>query len=151
MAAQKPERLKAADVCRIAQLQPYVLRSWEAEFPDLGQATAGGPRIYGRADVERVLRIRELIDVEGLTLSGARRRLEEQAAEAADPDADSPAADFSLLDASTRDRLKAIRDRLVQVLSLLERPVGGVPFELVAATGTTDRPAAAKPARRSKR
>ena len=60
MAAPKLERLKAADVCQIAQVQPYVLRTWEAEFPDLGQVTAGGPRIYGRADVERVLKIREL-------------------------------------------------------------------------------------------
>ena len=24
------------EVCEIAQVQPYVLRSWEAEFPDLG-------------------------------------------------------------------------------------------------------------------
>ena len=27
---------KAAEVCAIAKLQPYVLRSWEAEFPDMG-------------------------------------------------------------------------------------------------------------------
>ena len=45
------------EVCDIAQVQPYVLRSWEAEFPDLGVAkTKGGPRVYRRADVERVLR-----------------------------------------------------------------------------------------------
>ena len=81
MVAPKLERLKAADVCQIAQVQPYVLRTWEAEFPDLGQQTAAGPRIYGRADVERVLRIRELVYVEGLTLAGARRRLEEVGAE----------------------------------------------------------------------
>ena len=24
------------EVCEIASIQPYVLRSWEAEFPDLG-------------------------------------------------------------------------------------------------------------------
>ena len=35
------------EVCEIASIQPYVLRSWEAEFPDLGVAkTQGGPRIY---------------------------------------------------------------------------------------------------------
>jgi len=146
MAAQKLERLKAADVCRIAQVQPYVLRSWEAEFPDLGQATAGGPRIYGRADVERVLRIRELIDVEGLTLSGARRRLEESADDEA-----APVEELSLVDADTRARLRSVREGLVHVLALLERPTGGVAFELVATSGTTERPAAAKPARRSKR
>ena len=61
---------------------------WEAEFPDLGQQTASGPRIYGRADVERVLRIRELVYVEGLTLAGARRRLEESGAEDTSTSAD---------------------------------------------------------------
>ena len=146
MAAPKLERLRAADVCQIAQVQPYVLRTWEAEFPDLGQVTAGGPRVYGRADVERVLRIRELVYVEGLTLSGARRRLEESAGD--DPAA---TADFSLVDATTRARLKSVREGLLGVLALLERPVSGAPFELVAITGTTEGPAAAKPSRRSKR
>ena len=148
MAAPKLERLKAADVCQIAQVQPYVLRTWEAEFPDLGQVTAGGPRIYGRADVERVLKIRELVYVEGLTLSGARRRLEESKED------DGPvatAADFSLVDDTTRARLQSVREGLQGLLALLERPVNGVPFALVAAEAATDRPAAAKPARRGKR
>ena len=26
---------KAAEVCELAKVQPYVLRSWEAEFKDL--------------------------------------------------------------------------------------------------------------------
>ena len=63
------------EVCEIASIQPYVLRSWEAEFPDLGVAKAeGGPRVYRRADVERVLRIKQLLYGEGLTLAGVRRR-----------------------------------------------------------------------------
>ena len=66
---------KAGEVCEIAQIQPYVLRSWESEFPDLGLSkTPGGPRVYRRVDVERVLRIRELVFTEGLTLAGVRRR-----------------------------------------------------------------------------
>ena len=31
---------KSAEVCAIAGLQPYVLRTWEAEFPDLGVENA---------------------------------------------------------------------------------------------------------------
>ena len=145
MAAPKLERLKAADVCQIAQVQPYVLRSWEAEFPDLGQRTAGGPRIYGRADVERVLRIRELVYVEGLTLAGARRRLEETA----DETPASTLEEFSLVDEQTRTRLRSVREGLQGVLALLERPLGGTPFELVAAA--TDAAAAPKSARRARR
>ena len=46
---------KASEVCDLAKVQPYVLRSWEAEFPDLGVAkAAGGPRVYRRTDVEQV-------------------------------------------------------------------------------------------------
>jgi len=68
---------KAGEVCEIAQIQPYVLRSWESEFPDLGLSkTPGGPRVYRRADVERVLRIRDLVFTEGLTLAGVRRRFD---------------------------------------------------------------------------
>jgi len=78
MAAPKRELFKAADVCEVVQVQPYVLRSWEAEFPQIGQVPAGGgPRLYRRSDVELVLRIKQLVFEEGLTLSGARRRLEE--------------------------------------------------------------------------
>ena len=82
MAAPKRELFKAADVCEVVQVQPYVLRSWEAEFPQIGQAPpGGGPRLYRRSDVELVLRIKQLILDEGLTLSGARRRLEEDSGE----------------------------------------------------------------------
>ena len=38
----------------------------------------GGGRVYRRADVELVLRIKQLVFGEGLTLAGARRRLEEE-------------------------------------------------------------------------
>ena len=41
-----------------------------------------GARVYRRADVERVLRIKQLLYGEGLTLAGVRRKLtEEQPAE----------------------------------------------------------------------
>ena len=72
---------KAAEVCDLLKVQPYVLRSWEAEFPDLGVSkAAGGPRVYRRRDVEQVARIKHLLLVEGLTLAGARRKLEEETA-----------------------------------------------------------------------
>ena len=72
-----PDRplFKAAEVCSIAQVQPYVLRSWESEFPTLGAATNSGARVYRRADVELVLEIRRLLFDEGLTLGAARRKL----------------------------------------------------------------------------
>jgi DNA-binding transcriptional MerR regulator len=74
-----PERaaFKASEVCEIAQIPPYVLRSWEKEFPGLGVSTKpGGQKVYRRSDIEQVLRIKQLLFAEGLTLAGARRKLE---------------------------------------------------------------------------
>jgi DNA-binding transcriptional MerR regulator len=82
-----PDRpsFKAQEVCDLLKLQPYVLRSWENEFGDLGVARApGAPRVYRRADVELAIRIRHLVFNDGLTLAGVRRRLEAERPKAAD-------------------------------------------------------------------
>src|SRR6478735_5611681 len=97
---------KAAEVCDLVKVQPYVLRSWESEFPDLGIAkTAGGPRVYRRTDVEQVLRIKHLLMVEGLTLAGARRKLLEETTPVA---ADAPLID-ELMGQHARERLTAVK------------------------------------------
>jgi DNA-binding transcriptional MerR regulator len=106
---------KAAEVCDLVKLQPYVLRSWEAEFPELGVSKAGGPRVYRRADVEQVVRIRHLLLVEGLTLAGARRKIEEETAPIA---ADEPAIE-ALIGRNARERLTAVRRGLQSILDLL--------------------------------
>jgi DNA-binding transcriptional MerR regulator len=107
---------KAAEVCEILKVQPYVLRSWEAEFPDLGVAkAAGGPRVYRRRDVEQVARIRHLLLVDGLTLAGARRKLEEETAPVA---ADAPAID-ELIGQNARERLTTVKRGLRSILELL--------------------------------
>jgi DNA-binding transcriptional MerR regulator len=112
---------KPAEVCDLVKLQPYVLRSWEAEFPSLGVAKAvGAPRTYRRQDVEQVVRIKHLLLVEGLTLAGARKRLEEESAPVA---ADEPVID-ELLGRNARERLTAVKRGLRSILDLLsERPV----------------------------
>ena len=119
MAQAKRELFKAAEVCDVLQVQPYVLRSWEAEFPQIGQAPAGGgPRVYRRSDVQLVLRIKQLVFEEGLTLSGARRRLEE------DP-SDSNGAATALVEEvvgdRVRDGLKDLRSGLEAILQMLSK------------------------------
>jgi len=106
---------KAAEVCDLAKVQPYVLRSWEAEFPALGVAkTSGGPRVYRRADVEQVLRIKHLLLVEGLTLAGARRRLEEEGTPAS---GEAPLDE--LIGQNARERIAAVKRGLRGLLELL--------------------------------
>jgi DNA-binding transcriptional MerR regulator len=113
---------KAAEVCEIVNVQPYVLRSWETEFPDLGVAkAAGGPRVYRRTDVEQVVRIKHLLLVEGLTLAGARKKLSEDMAPVA---ADAPAID-ELLGRHARERLTDVKRGLRSILDLLSAtPLG---------------------------
>lgn len=128
-AVEIPKRalFKAAEVCDLVKVQPYVLRSWEAEFPGLGVAkSAGGPRTYRRGDVEQVLRIKHLLLVEGLTLAGARRRLEEEETPVA---ADEPAID-ELIGQNARERLTAVKRGLRSILDLLSGQQGGAEFSL---------------------
>ena len=118
---------KAAEVCELAKVQPYVLRSWEAEFPDLGVAKAAGtPRVYRRADVQQVLRIKHLLLVEGLTLAGARRRITEETMPA---EGESPAID-ELIGQNARERLTAVKRGLQSILELLTQADGADEFRL---------------------
>jgi len=119
---------KAAEVCELVKVQPYVLRSWEAEFPALGVAKAAGtPRVYRRADVEQVARIKHLLLVEGLTLAGARRRLEEEDAPVA-----SGAGLDELIGQNARERLTAVKRGLRSILDLLSGVKGAGEFRLTA-------------------
>jgi DNA-binding transcriptional MerR regulator len=140
--------LKALEVCELAQVQPYVLRTWEMEFADLGVArTPGGPRVYRRADVDRVLRIKQLVFGEGLTLAGARRRIDEERAGDGDvlPFEDGPAPRAGKLPADARKRIVAVRDELRRLLALLSRP-GGDGHKRTAGPGLAAAPHA-RPAR----
>ena len=108
---------KAAEVCELVKVQPYVLKTWEAEFPELGVSkTSGAARVYRRGDVEQVLKIKHLLLVEGLTLAGARRKLEEEAAPVA---ADEPVLD-DLFGRHARERLTEVKRGLRSLLDLLD-------------------------------
>jgi DNA-binding transcriptional MerR regulator len=146
MATLKRELFKAPEVCEMAQLQPYVLRTWEAEFPNLGKGSGAGPRVYRRADVELVLRIKQLVFGEGLTLAGVRRRLEEDADDG-QPSLAAEAVD-DVLDGMARSRLRGVRDGLEAIKRLLERDADGrgePELQLVAPAPKRPTKAASKP------
>jgi DNA-binding transcriptional MerR regulator len=142
--ADIPDRafFKASEVCEIARVQSYVLRSWEQEFRDLGvERTSGGSRVYRRADVERVLRIKHLLFVEGLTLAGAKRRLSEERGAASEADEPLPVEG---LNAAAQQRLEGIKQGLRSLLDMLDQaPPGTVPC---AAPPWGPRPAPEPPA-----
>jgi DNA-binding transcriptional MerR regulator len=112
---------RSQDVCEIAEVQPFVLRTWEAEFSDLGVAkAAGGPRLYRRADVERVLQIKHLLFVDGLTIAGVRRRLaDERPAVDDEPDDVIKDADVvALANDEARRYLRSVRSGLQWILGV---------------------------------
>ena len=92
---------KIGEVCEIAGVEPYVLRFWETEFPNLApEKSRSGHRIYRKKDVEMVLKIKELLYQRGFTIAGARKQLNSR----------------------NRDRLLLqVRDGLREILALLER------------------------------
>jgi DNA-binding transcriptional MerR regulator len=79
---QIPEKAsyKTSEVCRYTDTQPYVLRFWESEFPQLTPGKGrGGQMVYSRGDIDLVFRIKQLLYEEQCTLDDARRRLVEEA------------------------------------------------------------------------
>jgi DNA-binding transcriptional MerR regulator len=76
-AAAKEEKLyKIGEVCKVADLQPYVLRYWETEFPQLSpNKSGGGQRLYTKHELDVILRIKDLLYKEGFTIAGAKKQL----------------------------------------------------------------------------
>jgi DNA-binding transcriptional MerR regulator len=119
-AAAKEEKLyKIGEVCKLADLQPYVLRYWETEFPQLSpNKSGGGQRLYTRAELDTILRIKDLLYKEGFTIAGAKKRLEQETAEpvAAAVTPAAPAASTPERD----DLLESVKNELRALLKMLE-------------------------------
>ena len=110
---------RAAEVCDLLKVQPYVLRTWESEFPELGSRRLPAvPGFTGGQTSSKVMRIQHLLLVEGLTLAGARRRLEEEAAPVA---AGMPLE--QLMGRNARDRLTQVKRGLHAIPELLRREI----------------------------
>ncbi|MXW02930.1 MAG: MerR family transcriptional regulator [Holophagales bacterium] len=71
-----PKQYKIADACRLLDIQPYVLRYWQTEFPSLAsRKTGGGRRDFNAEDLETIRRIKELLYDEGYTIASAKKKL----------------------------------------------------------------------------
>ena len=70
------------EVGELCAVKPHVLRYWEQEFSQLKPVKRrGNRRYYQHHEVLLIRRIRELLYEQGFTISGARLRLEDGAAE----------------------------------------------------------------------
>lgn len=75
---QIPDKLyfKIGEVARLVGVEPYVLRYWESEFPQITPVKSQAKqRLYKREDVELIAAIKELLYDQKFTIDGARKRL----------------------------------------------------------------------------
>src|ERR1700686_1473978 len=77
MPADEGRLYKIGEVCKLADVQPYVLRYWETEFPALApNKSGGGQRLYSQREIDIILRVKQLLYSEGFTIAGAKKKLE---------------------------------------------------------------------------
>lgn len=81
-----PNRLlKIGEAARLLEVEAYVLRFWETQFPGLRpNHSASKHRLYSAEDMERLRLIKRLLYEEGFTIEGARKRIKELQAGAQD-------------------------------------------------------------------
>jgi len=101
----------------MADVQPYVLRYWETEFPPLApNKSGGGQRLYTRREIDIILRIKQLLYSEGFTIAGAKKKLETEMAEPAV----APVAVTAGAPVAAKVDLSAVKKELRAILDLLE-------------------------------
>jgi len=128
---QIPDKLyfRIGDVARLLKVEPYVLRFWETEFPQLKPGKSGtGQRLYRKRDVEWALRIKQLLYEKGYTIAGARQVFKGETR------ANQPDLPFQRIDKS---RLEKMRSELNAILELLSesKPHAPSPTRLKPSSG----------------
>ena len=121
MSAETEKKFKIGDVCKQADVQPYVLRYWETEFQPLApDKSGGGQRTYTQRDIDVILRIKELLYTEGCTIAGAKKKLEAEMKDGGAPKP--PAQSASKPDAAAKDQktTKVIREVSKDLREILE-------------------------------
>ncbi|HMC21987.1 MAG TPA: MerR family transcriptional regulator [Thermoanaerobaculia bacterium] len=118
MAEAESRLYKIGEVCKIADVQPYVLRYWETEFPPLApNKSGGGQRLYSQREIDIILRIKQLLYSEGFTIAGAKKKLDGELAQPGGaPQTTTPTP-------SQKDLTKAllnVRKELTAILQMLD-------------------------------
>ncbi len=113
--AQKPfpDKLfyKIGEVSRIAEVEPYVLRYWETEFPFLKpRKNRSGQRVYIRKDLEMVLEIKKLLYEDRFTIEGVRKKFG-----GSEPPKQAPHS--PVVQQSTNEVIERVKRRLRDILS----------------------------------
>jgi DNA-binding transcriptional MerR regulator len=80
-----PDKLyfRIGEVAKLCNVETYVLRFWETEFPQMRPNKSGtGQRLYRKRDVELALHVKTLLHDQGYTIAGARQLMAQEASRA---------------------------------------------------------------------
>jgi DNA-binding transcriptional MerR regulator len=125
---QLPVKLyyRIGEVSEIVGVEPHVLRYWETEFRSIRpQKSRKGQRIYSRRDVDKLIKVKDLLYSHGFTIAGARKRLREGGAEPTAVVAVVPAP-APRPGAQLRAALGEIRRDIVTLLGELDQARAGI-------------------------
>jgi DNA-binding transcriptional MerR regulator len=125
---------RIGEVASIVGVEPHVLRYWESRFRSIRpQKSRSGQRVYSRNDVNRLLKIRDLLYSQGFTVSGARKKLRQSGVEA------TPIDDPALVAARTiRGTLLALREDVTAAAQRIERLAAEIDQPLGQEIDTSD-------------
>lgn len=108
---QKRLYYKIGEACKALDIQPYVLRYWETEFPALTPSKSrSGQRVYSEKELAIIRRIKELLYGEGYTIAGAKKKLESELANGTLERDDDAAAEPSATEPPVRTIAMAIEE-----------------------------------------
>jgi DNA-binding transcriptional MerR regulator len=127
--AERKLYYKIGEACRVLDIQPYVLRYWETEFPVLQPIKSrSGQRVYSERELVVIRRIKELLYDEGYTIAGAKKKLETEGL--ASPAEESDEDNNTETKAPSEAAVKKPARRKKQAPAALPAPTGVVlPFE----------------------
>jgi DNA-binding transcriptional MerR regulator len=102
---------RIGEACKLLDIQPYVLRYWETEFPVLQpRKSKAGQRVYSEEELQLIQRIKQLLYEEGYTIAGAKKKLDaELAGESSAPEPAPVAASLAEAAAAARPPATASR------------------------------------------
>ena len=127
--ATKKLYFKIGEACKKLDIQPYVLRYWETEFPALSpNKSKSGQRVYTTKDLQVIARIKELLYEEGFTIAGAKKKLEGELKTGLKPLRDADEAELGSADdvpiaAAEQSQVPVIDESTVQELEALQKGV----------------------------
>lgn len=73
---------KIGELARMFLVRPSAIRFWESYFGLHAKARVGGKRRFTQVEVKQFTEVHRLLKVEGYTLEGAKRKLQEVVAKA---------------------------------------------------------------------